>query len=142
MAKAARRSRTRGRPVKRSRGRPASKSRSRSTSRSRGRSNKKKRRSKKVGGNGNSVVGEDGNGEGKAYLETFNKAKIAKEEMINILERIKTDSSNLLKQIEIIGPFIQSNEIEFIDSENNLLRAVAEIVDGELKNKLESITIV
>ena len=51
MAKATRRSRTRGRPVsksvRRSRGRPASKSRSRvgsrSTSRSRGRSNKKKR---------------------------------------------------------------------------------------------------
>ena len=52
MAKATRRSRTRGRPAsksaRRSRGRPASKSRSRS--RSHGRSNKKKRRSKKVGG--------------------------------------------------------------------------------------------
>jgi hypothetical protein len=54
MAKATRRSRTRGRPVsksvRRSRGRPASKSRSTSRRRSRGRSNKKKRRSKKVGG--------------------------------------------------------------------------------------------
>jgi hypothetical protein len=48
MAKAARRSRTRGRPVRRSRVRPASKSRSRVGSRSR--SNKKRRRSKKRGG--------------------------------------------------------------------------------------------
>lgn len=46
MAKAARRSRTRGRPASKS----SSRSTSRSTSRSRGRSNKKKRRSKKVGG--------------------------------------------------------------------------------------------
>lgn len=58
MAKATRRSRTRGRPVSKSvrrsqnRGRPASKSRStsRSRGRSRGRSNNKKRRSKKVRG--------------------------------------------------------------------------------------------
>ena len=59
MAKAARRSRTRGRPVRRSRGRPASKSRSRSTSRSRARSSKKKRgkrRSKKVGGDDSDMI--------------------------------------------------------------------------------------
>ena len=155
MGKAARRSRTRGRPVRRSRGRPASKSRSRVGSRSRGRSNKKKRRSKKVGGmnenasNDNSVVGEDGNGEGKAYLETFNKAKIAKKEIIEILKKIitknqynETDSSNLLNQIKIIDPFIVSNDIEFNDSENNLLDAVAEKVDGELQNKLRSIRMV
>lgn len=59
MAKAARRSRTRGRPVRRSRGRPASKSSSRSTSRSRARSSKKKRgkrRSKKVGGDDSKMM--------------------------------------------------------------------------------------
>ena len=85
MAKAARRSRTRGRPVRRSRGIPASKSRSRSTSRSRGRSNKKKRRSKKVGGgnnisNGSSEVATVGNKSNLSQSYEVDNAIVAEKE--------------------------------------------------------------
>ena len=110
MAKAARRSRTRGRPVSKSarrsqnRGRPASKSRStsRSRGRSRGRSrepsNKKRRRSKKVGGS-DSNLGQAGD---LGDVSNVNSA-IMGEQIRNELQTKLNNFVDLLKNIEEYG---------------------------------------
>ena len=109
MAKAARRSRTRGRPVRRSRGRPASKSRSRSTSRSRGRSNKKKRRSKKVGGMNNSNVSSVGAVDGDGGITKRND---------DLKEALKVDAE--VKLLALVRAIVERNENPIEDQKKNI----------------------